>query len=383
MAFITGSTLAPHWSTGAVAMFLASLIYEAFYLVLAIRARGWKNINKAMVFFHFTNPFAKVVFYFAAAAPYVWINHGAPFLGSSQNALALGACLLSYMFVTMTVDMADTWVRTRSVENLFDIYGTLLLHIAMMAPLSIVLALLWEYQRFTVLLLVVPIAILHASMQAVRSTLEEAQATITAMASALEERDRYTAGHSERVARYAGAVAHFMGMSRDDVLKVENAGRIHDLGKIDIPDAILRKPCGLDDDEYAVMKTHTERTLLYHHKYRRLGAQIPFGIAAMHHERFDGKGYVYGLSGDDIPLGARIISVADTWDAMTSDRPYRNGLGDEEGLKRLEAASGTQFDPLVVEAFLAAYAAGIISRVLEQWKAEESDRRAKEKAQGP
>lgn len=372
MAFISGGDL--HWSTGGWVLFLASVLYEAYFLARAVAARGWARIDKDMVFFHFTNPFAKVVYYTAAGLVYAHVNHGAPFLGTWHNLLAIGLTLLSYMAATVTVDLADTWVRNGSIEGLVDFYSTLYLHIAMMAPLSIVLTLFWMHERWALLLLVAPIAIMHASMQAVRRILEEAQLTIQAMAAALEERDQYTAGHSERVARYAGAIAAFMGLSNDEVAKIENAGRIHDLGKIDIPDNILRKPCGLDDDEYAVMKTHTERTLDYSHKYKRLGKQIPFGMAALHHEKYDGTGYVYGLSGEDIPLGSRILSVADTWDAMTSDRPYRKGLGDAEGLRRLEAAAGTQFDPEVVEAFLACHAAGLITDVVRKWQAEEQTR---------
>lgn len=390
-----GADAAPHWAAGNIVVFSASLLYELASLgTLFLRygyrprseekqgkslgdwlggllRRGWTRMPGELVHTRFLNPFCKVVLYSVTAFVYARLNLAGVFLGSWHNLLCILLTVTVYMAATIAVSMARVWVRGHALDHLLACYSTLQLHIAMLAPLGIVLTLLWHLGTVTLLLLIAPIMVMHASMKAVRQVVDDTRRTIEAMVAALEERDEYTAGHSERVARYAGEIARVLGLSKEAVETVENAGRIHDLGKIDIPDAILRKPCGLDEEEFQKMKTHTDRTLDYALKYRKLGQQIPFDMAAKHHERFDGDGYVYGLSGEDIPLGARIISVADTWDAMTSDRPYRKGMRDEEGIQRLEAGAGTQFDPAVVEAFLVAHAAGHITRVREDWVKEE------------
>jgi HD-GYP domain-containing protein (c-di-GMP phosphodiesterase class II) len=412
MAFICASrfdgpmeTSPPHWAVGNFVVFAASLLYElASLLVLVVRygyrpwrderasqsplgylyalaRRGWSRAPKDLLQQRFTNPFCKVLLYSTTAFVYARLNGHGLFLGSWHNLLCIALTVCVYMVATIALSLARVWARGHALDHLLACYSTLYLHIAMLAPLGIVLTMLWHLGQVTLLLLIAPILIMHASMQAVRQILDDTRRTIEAMVSALEERDEYTAGHSERVARYAGEIARVLGLSKEAIETVENAGRIHDLGKIDIPDAILRKPCDLDDEEYEKMKTHTDRTLDYALKYRKLGQQIPFDMAAKHHERFDGDGYVYGLRGDDIPLGARIISVADTWDAMTSDRPYRKGMRDDEALRRLEAASGTQFDPQVVEAFVTAHAAGTITQVREEWVKQEWVRFEKRRTQ--
>jgi HD-GYP domain-containing protein (c-di-GMP phosphodiesterase class II) len=285
------------------------------------------------------------------------------------------------MTFTTAVDALETLARGGRVRSLLDIYATLSMNIAMLAPLGLVLTLLWDNASAAVVLLAVPVAVMHVSMKSVRSIVDEAQLAIETMMSALEERDAYTAGHSERVGRFAALIATHLDLAEEEVRRVANAGRIHDIGKIDIPDAILRKTCCLDDHEYGIMKTHTDRPMEYAQKYPKLGRHIPFFEAACHHEKFDGSGYIHGLQGEQIPLAARIISVADTWDAMTSDRPYRNGLLDSEAIRRLADAAGTQFDPRVVEAFMRAYAGGEITRVMVEWKEAERFRAARREAE--
>lgn len=174
-------------------------------------------------------------------------------------------------------------------------------------------------------------------------------ATITALSAALDSRDSETEGHSQRVAGYAAAIGRQMGLSELKMKDLISGALLHDVGKIGVPDAILRKPGPLADKEWLVMRTHPQLgyKMLSHIEF--LKGALP--VVLHHHERYDGGGYPTGLRGKDIPLGARIFAVADTYDAMTSDRPYRNACCHEEAVEELLRCSGVQFDPEVVEAF--------------------------------
>jgi diguanylate cyclase (GGDEF)-like protein/putative nucleotidyltransferase with HDIG domain len=175
-------------------------------------------------------------------------------------------------------------------------------------------------------------------------------AAVLALTEVLDIRDAGTAVHSQTVGRYAEAIARELGFSPELVERVRLAGILHDVGKIAVPDAVLRKPGPLNDEEFDQMRRHPE-----------VGALIVDGadlkdVAAWvmaHHERPDGRGYPKRLSGDEIPLEARILAVADSYEAMTVDRVYRKALGAEKARAELERCAGTQFDPRVVEVFLA------------------------------
>lgn len=181
----------------------------------------------------------------------------------------------------------------------------------------------------------------------------ERQAEIlTELAAGLEAGDPFTHGHSRRVTRYAHMIAKTMHLPSATVDRIRTAAAVHDVGKIDTPSEILNKPAGLTDEEFAVMKEHPVRGA---EMVDRLGNREVMSIVLHHHERIDGLGYPHGLKGDAIPLGARVIAVADTFDAITSARPYRKGRTHAEAIEIIKRASGTQLDPKVVEAFLAYY----------------------------
>ena len=175
--------------------------------------------------------------------------------------------------------------------------------------------------------------------------------TIAAMARALEFRDLETEGHSQRVTELTLKLARRMGMSEEELVHVRRGALLHDIGKLAIPDSILLKPGKLTEEEWAIMRKHPEYAyqMLYPIAYLRPALDIPY----CHHERWDGKGYPRGLKGEEIPLSARVFAVVDAWDAMRSDRPYRRALPVEEALAEIQEGAGTQFDPKVVEAFLA------------------------------
>ena len=182
---------------------------------------------------------------------------------------------------------------------------------------------------------------------------------LRAMVNVLEHRDAYTAGHSQRVTEVAVTIAADLGLSEEEREVLILAGPIHDLGKIGIEDNILRKPDKLDREEYDIIKSHPEKGASIIEPLDFLRETIP--IILHHHERYDGSGYPHGLAKDDIPIGARIMSVADTFDAMTSSRAYRNARTLEEAYAELKRCSGTQFDGEVVDLFLKLAASGTFS----------------------
>ena len=182
--------------------------------------------------------------------------------------------------------------------------------------------------------------------------------TIRAVANSVEARDAYTRGHSNRVAEISKIIAAEMGWGRRDLEMIDWGGVLHDLGKVGISDSILNKPGKLTDEEFAIMKSHPS-----------IGAQIIGGIAfleplmpyiAQHHERYDGRGYPAGFKGEEIAIQGRLLAIADTYDAMTSDRPYRKGLAAQIAYDEILKCNGTQFDPVIVRAFEKAFKAGKI-----------------------
>src|SRR5580658_7827380 len=166
----------------------------------------------------------------------------------------------------------------------------------------------------------------------------------------LDLKDLNTGVHSTRLAEWALHVATELGFDQGALCDLEVAALLHDIGKIGIPDAILNKPAKLTDDEYAVMKKHPEYgwAVLRHVP----GMERASLMILHHHESFEGRGYPAGLKGEEIPIGSRIVSVIDAFDAMVSSRPYREGLPFEEAERRLLQSSGTQFDAKVVNSFL-------------------------------
>ena len=166
---------------------------------------------------------------------------------------------------------------------------------------------------------------------------------------ALETRDFETHGHSERVVTFSLRLGYEIGLDKPALRHLELGALLHDIGKIGVPDAILRKPAKLTEDEWDKMKLHP----LHGQKIMR---NIPFlegaaKVVAQHHEKWDGTGYPYQIRGEEIDIGARIFSVVDAFDAMISDRVYRKGRPYEAALEELELFAGTQFDPVIVEAF--------------------------------
>jgi len=175
-------------------------------------------------------------------------------------------------------------------------------------------------------------------------------AAAKAFSLSLNARDKETEGHAERVIEYSKRLGHEMGLSDEDMIALELGARLHDIGKIGVPDSILKKPHPLTDDEKAVMSLHPLRG---EEMVRMIGLpDNAASIVGQHHEQWNGTGYPNKLKGEEIHIGARVFSVVDTYDAITSDRCYRRGRSYEVAVDEIKKFSGTQFDPQVVEAFL-------------------------------
>ncbi len=172
---------------------------------------------------------------------------------------------------------------------------------------------------------------------------------VSSLISAIEAKDAYARGHSERVHRYAMMLAQAYGLKGDPLKALKWAAILHDVGKIGVPEEILLKPGKLTDEESACIKKHPEKG----HKILKAVAQLTPSMGGIlhHHERYDGRGYPRGLSGDEIPLAARMIAVADTFDSFTSNRPYRNSKSRQEAMAIIESVAGTQLDPDMVALF--------------------------------
>jgi HD-GYP domain-containing protein (c-di-GMP phosphodiesterase class II) len=175
--------------------------------------------------------------------------------------------------------------------------------------------------------------------------------TAEAFNAALEAKDSYTAEHSRTIVERAEAVGRALGMGEEELRCLRYAAAFHDIGKLAVPEAILNKPGPLDEQEFALVRPHTvigEQILA---PIEFLAEVLPLVRGA--HERWDGSGYPDGLAGEEIPLGARIVFACDTYDAMTTDRPYRAGMPPEEAREELRRVAGTQLDPRVVDVLLA------------------------------
>lgn len=203
---------------------------------------------------------------------------------------------------------------------------------------------------YGVVLLAIPLALARYSYQQYIGIRQAHLETIQALASALDAKDPHTRGHSDRVSQYAVEIGRALKLPESENEKLLYAGILHDIGKIGISDTVLNKVGRLTDEEFDIIKSHAV-----------IGAQMvrPVGFLRgvsdfirHHHERYDGKGYPDGLAGEDIPLGARILGVADAFDAMTNDRVYRARLGVERAVSQLMQGRGTQFDPEIVEVFI-------------------------------
>lgn len=273
------------------------------------------------------------------------------------NFSVIAALTLAALVLTGTQAALYAVLRARREGVRFYIammdWRQILLTLIVFVPIGLLISTLWRAAPLALPCLLAPLAMMIHSLKGYTELLGEARATIEDMAMAVEKRDPCMAGHADRVSRLSRRVARELRMPEHEVEAVTTAGRLHDLGKISVPDGILLKTDGLDEDEFEEVKAHStaggmvvERCSLV----QRRGDVA--GLIRQHHERFDGRGYPDGLKGVEIKLGARVLAVAEAWDTMTTPRTWRTVLSPRQALDRLMAGRGTQFDPRVVNAFL-------------------------------
>ncbi len=225
-------------------------------------------------------------------------------------------------------------------------------HNLVMIPLGAMFALLWQVQPWSVVLAILPIFVVRSSMGMVRQLRDQTKEALIALADTIDARDPSTYQHSQRVAEYAEMIARQLRLSFDEVELLVTSARLHDLGKMGMDNVMLYKPGSFSNEEWREFQRHSAIGESLVGKFPAFGAGR--NLVRYHHEHFNGRGYPDGKKGEEIPLGARILAVADAYDAMISDRPYRPAMSKEKAIAELRAGSGTQFDPRVVEAFLTA-----------------------------
>lgn len=238
----------------------------------------------------------------------------------------------------------DYWKHLRSILRVQHI------QVVSLGILAILIAIVYSISPWYSFLVLVPLFVVQISLREHLKLREQAKAAFEKIAAIIHARDSYTGQHSEEVADLAVKLAYALKLPQEEVERIEAAARVHDLGKIAVPDAILLKPGPLDEKEWEIMKKHPV-----------VSAEILEGleiykdcieIIRHEHEHWDGTGYPDGLKGEEIPLGARIIAVADVWHALLSDRPYRKAYTKEEAKKIMQDMAGKVLDPKLVELFL-------------------------------
>ena len=271
---------------------------------------------------------------------------------AASLAAAVAAACAMYVMSTALVGLA---VALHSRRRPIDVWGDMasaeLKQVTGLYVAGFLLAVMGARSPWLAIGMMAPIAGVQLYLKRSIELREQTVAAVESMANLVDRRDPYTFQHSQSVAAHAVRTAKRLNLPDREVELIGLAARVHDLGKIAVPDAVLHKQGRLTDEEFALMKKHPDdgaEILAKFPGYRR-GRELVLA----HHERMDGRGYPRGLSGAQIPLGARLIAVADAWDAMTSDRPYRMALSQDVALAELMRGRGTQWDAAVVEAFAA------------------------------
>ncbi len=280
-----------------------------------------------------------------------WVAHIPVETDMAGAFLMIGAALAMFIGDAATCSF-EIWPMTGELP--WRSFATLVREGAMVEGMQYLLGILGAVaalqQVWTLALLALPTAIVYLAFKNAKEMKSGTRRLLENMADAVDLRDPYTGGHSHRVAELAASTLQRLNVIGPEADLIISAARLHDIGKIGIPEDILKKNGKLSEEEWRVMKTHPAGGAELLARYSDFARGIEF--VRFHHERWDGKGYPNGLKGLDIPFGARVISVLDAFDAMTSDRPYRRAMTPEQAILILRVGAGSQWDASVVEAFL-------------------------------
>jgi len=272
----------------------------------------------------------------------------------SRDALAIAVSAAVFLLVNNTLVTGVIALQGRSfIHDWTASFREMGILYVSMAPLGALLAFAYQESRWNILYFPILILVIYTGFRLYSRLQRETDNALVLLADTVDKRDEYTYAHSLRVAEYAGEIAARMELPRKEVDLIVSAARVHDLGKIGTDNRILYKQASLTDEERKAIVAHPGdgSELAGQFSMYKKGRDY----IRHHHERWDGRGYPDGLAGTHIPLGARIIAVADAYDAMTSDRPYRAALSPDIALAELRRGAGRQFDPDVVEMFIACF----------------------------
>ena len=251
--------------------------------------------------------------------------------------------------IALTEKKNFTFLLVRRIREFF-------IQIMALVVLAILITVLYSISFWHVFLILIPLVLVHVSFRSHMRLQTETRKTFERISRILDERDHYTAVHSSDVAELAVSIGQEMGLPQGVIEKIDIAARVHDIGKIAIPDSILLKPGPLDEEEWKVMKKHPEISA---ELIEGLEIYRPVANAVRHeHEHWDGSGYPDGLKGEEIPFIARIITAADVYNALTTRRPYRDALSAEEASTKLREMKGSTLDPIIADALLRVIASG-------------------------
>jgi len=292
---------------------------------------------------------------FAAQAAYIVLGGTIPPLFSDMSVLLplSGAGLVMLLIDRLLISGVAIMYQGGSLRQLlFSRWGRVLKEDVVLLLLGVLAALVVTVQPWALLLTVIPVGLVYISLRNSLRLQVLTRDAVESMADLIDRRDPYTAGHSVRVARLAERLAIEMKLPWDEVETVRAAARVHDLGKIEIDANVLSKPGRLTEEEWARMRRHPIAGAEIVSRFPEFARGAEY--VRSHHERWDGRGYPFGLRGEEIPLGARVIAVADAFDAMTSDRPYRKALTLDVVVEEFRRGAGVQWDEQVVEALLRA-----------------------------
>jgi putative nucleotidyltransferase with HDIG domain len=348
-------------STGFTVTLASVLLFNPFAAIIIVSAgaifRVTKKTNKIV---HSLNtPLYKTLFNLSSLTlsivsctlVYGWL--GGAYYDARFSFLPIIALIITFLIVNhfLISYLVYIWMKKSFLKVFYENITMGLINIISMAPLGIIVAIVFEQFRYLgVIVIFGPILLARYSITLYTGMKKAYVDTVRALSLAVEAKDKYTEGHSSRVALYAERIGRKMGFSESRIDKLRIASMLHDIGKIGVPEAILNKPDQLSSDEYGIIKEHPV-----------IGANIIrdvdvlkglVDIVRYHHERYDGKGYPDGLKENEIPLDSYIISLADAFDAMSSDRPYRKAMPMEGAVEIIREERGKQFNPEVADAFL-------------------------------
>ncbi|TMB90657.1 MAG: HD-GYP domain-containing protein [Chloroflexi bacterium] len=283
---------------------------------------------------------------FRALAPHSELGAG---LLSALPGAIVASCLLYVISIALVVVAVGLHTRRNPFEIWVEAAAADFKQTAALYVAGFLLAVLSNGQTWLALAMMVPVAGIQLALSRSVQLMEQTIAAVESMADVVDRRDPYTFQHSQSVANHSVSIARKLRLPDREVELIRLAARVHDLGKIAVPDEVLHKQGRLTSTEFELMKKHPETGVEILSKFPEYKRGRELVLA--HHERMDGLGYPRGIAGPAIALGARIIAVADSWDAMTSNRPYRTALDHDVALAELYRGRGTQWDPAVVDAF--------------------------------